>query len=124
MARLINENYEAGDYLLGLTYTEEQIGMLIVYAEKMGWFVRRAGTEPEEILMNGIRRAAEQWLRNCLRRVKRMLDKDGIELRYIAVTSDMDGETGELVRVHHHLVINREARDAFLEKWTAGGVNW
>ena len=39
----------------------------------------------------------------------------------------MDGETGEAVRVHHHLVINRAARNAFVHKWQDlgyGGVSW
>lgn len=73
--------------------------------------------------MEAIRQAAEKEMINCLRRVKRELQKSGIELRYhLAITSDMDGDTGEQVRVHHHLVVNREAREAFFRKWTLGGV--
>ena len=57
--------------------------------------------------------------------MKRELDKAGVSLRYVAVTSDMDGDTGETVRVHHHLVVDRAARDAFAEKWAGmGGVDW
>lgn len=82
-------------------------------------------TEPQR--MDALRDAADRTLANCIRRVKRELAKDGIELKYISVTADVDGKTGEAVRVHHHLIIKREARDAFLHKWQdlgLGGVSW
>lgn len=75
--------------------------------------------------MDAVRAAAEHALRLVLRRVKWELAKAGIALRYVAVTSDMDGDTGETVRVHHHLVVPAEAREAFAEKWAGmGGVDW
>ena len=42
----------------------------------------------------------------------------------VAVTSDMDGKTGELVRVHHHLVINKESLEIAMQKWSLGGVHY
>lgn len=51
-----------------------------------------------------------------------MKRREGI-LRSIAVTSDMDPETGELVRIHHHVVINAQAAEALKEKWSYGLVN-
>ena len=77
--------------------------------------------------MDAIRKAAGHQLVNCIRRVKRELAAEGVELKYIFVTSDTDGKTGEAVRVHHHLIVNREARDAFVRKWQEkglGGVSW
>ena len=77
--------------------------------------------------MDALRDAADRTLANCIRRVKRELAKDGIELKYISITADVDGKTGEAVRVHHHLIVKREARDAFLHKWQdlgLGGVSW
>ena len=75
--------------------------------------------------MDAMRAAADHELQLVIRRVKRELDKAGVSLRYVAVTSDMDGDTGETVRVHHHLVVDRAARDAFAEKWAGmGGVDW
>ena len=77
--------------------------------------------------MDALRDAADRTLANCIRRAKRELAKDGIELKYISVTADVDGKTGEAVRVHHHLIVKREARDAFLHKWQdlgLGGVSW
>lgn len=124
VARLLNENFGPGDFLLGLDYTPAEAAKLVVYAEARGWLCRTEGKAEEEVLMDGVRRAAEHALRCCIRRVKRELEKAGIPLKYLAVTSDMDGETGELVQVHHHLVINQEAKEAFLAKWNAGGVDW
>lgn len=114
-ARIINANFGSGDILLGLDYNESGYLKLERYAAE----------HPAEDDMESIRQAAEHELRLCLRRVKRELAKDGKELRCFAVTSDMDGKTGESVRVHHHLIISGDAKDAFLAKWAQlGGVDW
>ena len=115
LARVINANFSHGDILLGLDYSPKGF-------EKV---CKRAGVlcdanEPESL--EAIYMAAEQELTNALRRVKRELEKSGIDLRYVAVTSDLNGKTGECVRVHHHLVINAEALFAFMAKWNLGGV--
>ena len=120
LARLINANFTAGDLLLGLDYSDAG-------AERLERWARAQGLpmESEEDRMESLRAAAERELRLVLRRVKRALAAEGIPLRYIAVTSDMDGDTGEAVRVHHHLLIGREAGEAFREKWAGmGGVDW
>lgn len=117
-ARLINANFGAGDLLIGLDYSDAGMARLEKHAAENP-------ADGEAAHMEAIRQAAERELRLCLRRVKRELAKDGIALRYLAVTSDMDGDTGEAVRVHHHIVVNAEARDAFVQKWAAlGGVEW
>ena len=77
--------------------------------------------------MSEIRVKPDESLDNALRRVKRRLDKQGIELKAIYCTSDMDGKTGELVRVHHHLLVPAGVQDAFLSSWEAyglGTVSW
>ncbi len=146
MARLINANFHPGDYLLGLDYSPE--GMLRVEYEAAGGkggramlahtvadtrtVAHRCAPLPKTFLtqgqrMDAIRKAAGHQLVNCIRRVKRELSAEDVELKYIFVTSDMDGKTGEAVRVHHHLIVNREARDAFVRKWQEkglGGVSW
>ena len=141
LARLINANFQPGDLFLGLDYSEEAHLRLEMAA--FGGGQKRIATASlrtglamtdrnKSILTEGqrmeaIREAAAHELVNCIRRVKRELDREGIELKYVSITSDMDGETGEAVRVHHHLVINREAREAFLHKWQEkgmGGVDW
>lgn len=119
-ARIINANFGAGDLLLGLDYSNEGMTRLEAWA-------RESFGEPEDeaARLDGLRKAAERELKLCLRRVKRELKRDGIELRFFAITSDMNGKTGEAVRVHHHLIIGAEARSAFVKKWEKlGGVAW
>lgn len=111
LARLINNNYSKGDILLGLDYSDGGYQKLL----------QRAGGEKTA---DDIYRAAEHEAVLCLRRVKREAAKTGLEIKSIVTTSDMDGETGEQVRVHHHIVINAEALPLFLKKWKLGSVDW
>lgn len=117
LARVINANFTHGDILLGLDYSPKGYEKL---CNRAG--VPVSASEPESL--EAIYMAADHELTNALRRVKRALEKDSIELRYVAVTSDLDGKTGECVRVHHHLIINAEALPAFIEKWTPGSVEY
>lgn len=122
LARILNENVKAGDIILGLDYSDRGLLKLEAFCKRKGLSLREM-SEAER--MEALRDAAEHELVLCWRRVKRELEKDGITFKcYGAITSDMDGETGETVRVHHHLVINRESLEAFVKKWTLGGVNY
>ena len=122
LARLINANFGPGDLLLGLDYSQGGMDRL------RAWAVSR-GLDPdspdETERMEAIRQAADWALGNLLRRVKRAMDKEDLVLRYVAITSDMDGDTQEAVRVHHHLVVHKESKTAFISKWAEwGGVDW
>lgn len=124
VARLINENFREGDLLMGLDYAPAGMERLYRRLEDLGHDPNKLD---EGELADLIREAAERELRLCLRRVKRALGKDEVEIRYLAVTSDMDGDTGEAVRIHHHLVVTGGAKvkATFLEKWKdLGGVSW
>ena len=124
VARLINANFRKGDWFLGLDYSQAGMERLEAYIAEHRFPATESG-DAEADHMEQLRLAAEREMRLCLRRVKRELQKDGAALKYIAITSDMDGDTGEAVRVHHHLIINREAREAFVQKWQElGGVDW
>lgn len=115
VARLLNEprNFAGGrDCLVGLDYSEDSMAFLTVGLD--------AGGEEYE---NELYQRAHHQLRLWLRRVRRACAAAGIPLRYIAVTSDMDGKTGEAVRLHHHVVINAEAVTVALDKWQLGGTN-
>lgn len=100
LARVLNANFQEG-VLLGLDYDDEN------YNKIFGALETR-----EEILEE-----AEHQAQLCLRRVRREADKLGIDVKAVIVTSDMDGETGELKRVHHHVVLNHEAVFLFQKKW-------
>ncbi len=124
LARLINANFQAGDLLMGLDYSEKGMEKILSWARSKGVDV---DSEDAAVAMDAIWEAAAHELDNCLRRVKRRLAKEGKELKAIYATSDMDGETGEAVRVHHHLIVSRDTQDAFLDCWEKmglGGVSW
>lgn len=113
MARLLNANFSAGDCLLTLSYSEQGMERVI----------RRAAcqsTDPEEY-KDAINAGAAQELTNCLRRVKYALDKQGIENMYLGITADIDPETGEEVRVHHHIVVKAGTEEAFIKAWQKYG---
>lgn len=111
LARLVNCNYQQGDILLGLDYSEEGFQKLLRKTEN--------AEDADEIF-----KAAAHEAALCLRRVKREAAKLGVCVKSIITTSDMDGETGEKVRVHHHILINAEALPLFLKKWKLGNVDY
>lgn len=124
LARLIHANFTAKDLLLGLDYSDEGLERVLSWGRKNGLLV---DSTDETLRNDAIREAAAHELDIALRRVKRELDKSGLELKGIYVTSDMDGVTGEIVRVHHHLIVNAGTEEAFLkcwEKFGLGGVSW
>lgn len=113
LARLLNANYRSGDVLLGLDYNAKAYKKI----EADGKKAKTAAEKAECELL-----AAEKEAKLCLRRVKRELGKEGEKLKFVLVTSDMDGDTGEVVRVHHHLVIPASAVECFVKKWKKQGT--
>lgn len=115
LARTINANFRSGDLLVGLDYSADGMDRLVGGT--------CAGTEEDR--MKRLWAAAEKQLKLCLRRVKREAQKSGLDCKVVAITSDMDGDTGEAVRVHHHLVVPAALGILFVEKWREwGGVSW
>ena len=104
LARLLNVNFGDSGVLVGLDYTDAACNKLFSECKSR-----------EEIA-----EVAEHQLSLCLRRVQREAKKRGIEVKAILTTADRDGETGEEVRVHHHIVVNEEAAELFGEKWKHG----
>lgn len=124
LARLINANFQAGDLFLGLDYSDAGLARVKAWARKQGLPI---DSQEEAEQNNALWEAAAHELDIALRRVKRRLEKQGMELKAIYCTSDMDGDTGEIVRVHHHLIVNAGVQEAFLaawEKYGLGGVSW
>ena len=124
LARLINENFRAGDILLGLDYSDKGIEKIFAWAKKKGLPIE---SEDEQERQNAIYAAADHEIDNCIRRVKNRLKKQGIEIKAIYCTSDMNGETGEIVRVHHHLMVQAGVQEAFISAWEEcglGHVDW
>lgn len=108
IARYLNENFtEKEDLHIVLEYDSEELAAIEAKA-----LVTEGASELDRLYI-----AAQQNFVNFVRRVQRELKKTETEFRYIAVTADIDGKTGEAVRIHHHLVYNKEAKDAVEKKW-------
>lgn len=111
-ARKANHNFRAGrDYFLTLTLDDRGLERV----------ERRAGAnceqDPNAVLMS-------MWheLELLIRRTSRACRKADKVLKYIAVASDQDGKTFELVRPHLHIIVNAEAARLMADAWTLGAV--
>lgn len=98
LARLINCNFLHGDLWVTLTYADKYL----------------CGTFEE----------AEHQLELFRDRMRRKLKKLDIEFPYICVTSDIDGSTGEVARVHHHIIMPRVSYELIAECWKYGTVDY
>jgi hypothetical protein len=107
LARTINCNYGREDYWLTLHYDKKRMDRLLKKLEEMEM----------EATPDNLRDAAVSELGRCLRRVKKDMDADKTAFRYIKATADINGDTGEYVRPHHHLVVNKEAYDYIVKYW-------
>lgn len=124
LARLINANFRAGDLFMCLDYSNAGLERIKAWGRSRGLPV---DVRDEAQRNDAIWEAAAHELNIALRRVQRRLKKESKELKAIYCTSDMNGETGEIVRVHHHLIVNADVQGAFLaawEKYGLGGVSW
>ena len=110
LGRLLNCNFRAGrDVCMGLDFSDEALAEL----------ERRAGSgDADALLIEAGRLMSERYIKRLLRACA----KAGVELRYAFVVSDMDAATGEMVRVHVHMVVNAEAAELAKKKWNDGGV--
>jgi hypothetical protein len=136
-ARILNCNYTPEEYLVELTYSDESMETVLGVTTPQSPaatvappLCRKATFPPlgESPLAQGSLGADEIWdkarevLAKKLEQVRRSAKKDGVEVKTFAVTSDLDQETGELVRVHHHVVVNAEGLALLEKKWTCGLV--
>lgn len=83
LARTLNCNYSHGDGYLTLSFTDDALAAC-------------GGT------LEGAKKAGRKFLGRVAYRMK----KHGEVLKWVLVPSELDGETGELVRVHIHVVIS------------------
>lgn len=113
LARILNANFKKDDMLIGMDYSDEAFKMLQEKAEVF----EAQGFAPEDALW----KAAQHEMRLFLRRVKRAAPQ-GAYIKSAMITSDMDGDTKELVRIHHHGVISGCDFSLLQEKWKYGKV--
>lgn len=99
LARVINCNFGAGDLWLTLTYGPDRL--------------------PADI------RAAKKDLSCFVRRVRRIFyEEHGRNPRYVISTSRTDPRTGEPVRLHHHIVMERAAYDTVCQLWPQEDITY
>ena len=80
------------------------------------------GADGDAEAVNRLREAADKQLTLWMRRLKR---KHGGKIKAVLITSDVDHETGEMVRVHHHVVLAAEgiSWDLLRGEWKNGSVD-
>lgn len=115
VARAINENFVPGDGWVALNYTAERYQRVL---DRAAALMAKDGALTE---MDAIWFAAQHELELLMDRARGALRKRGIELRYVAITADIDGGTGEAVKVHHHVVCPAECVEVIKEKWGLKG---
>lgn len=86
LARTINGNFGPGDYLLTAKYDAKGMEKINRNAEE-----------------------AKHQLKLFTERLRNAVKKTGAELKWIGITSEVDGDTGEVVRIHHHMVVSGDA---------------
>lgn len=108
LARILNCNFAPKDLLLTFTASDD-------------WVRSQEQGETEQEKMDAVRKAMDHEITLWLRRVFR---KSGLKLRYVVVVSDMDGETGELCRIHAHVPIKAGLSwDLIQSEWKHGEVS-
>lgn len=110
MARIIHANFARGFLLMTLNYSDTGLAKVA------------AGLDGEDY-ENKLYHAAHHQVRLWRDRVRKACQAAGVEMKCVIVTSDMDGKTGEYVRVHHHVIINQEALGIAMAKWKLGGTH-
>lgn len=116
-----NAERQAGRLLNNNFAVQNSVHILLTYSES-GY--KKLQSRSESYISEGINerdalyKAAQKELENSVRRVQHK--RKGI--KYLAVTSDIDGKTLEPVRVHHHVVIERECLELWCEKWARMGL--
>lgn len=118
LARVLNCNFGVKDLLVTLKWSDPAL-------EKIRRKVRQSGiTEDSEGWMDAVRKAADHECQLWQRRISRKLPKD-VQLKMVAVTSDVDGESGEAKRVHSHIVMSGGivSWDEIQRQWKNGSVD-
>lgn len=99
LARIINSNFGAGDLWLTLKYSNERLPTSKCEAK----------------------REIAKFIRNIARAYKKLT---GQKLRYICCTSNTSSKTGEEVRLHHHLIMDRAAYELLCRYWPQEEISY
>lgn len=117
LGRLLNNNFSQGDMAVELTFDGKSFRALrsAAYAK-----LEKGAREKKEIKRDAIWAAAKKEGEAFIRRLRKA---GASELRYVMVPSDMDGSTGEEVRVHLHLILSGDSFRLEAKQLTVGGMS-
>lgn len=111
MERLINQNFTNKDLVVVLSYRDLSLlrkGMPSVL--------------PPDEEAAYMYTSAQKELQKFFDRLRRTCKRAEVSLRYIAVTSDLDGKDGSPKRIHHHMIVNHEVRNYLFNAWGNRGL--
>ncbi len=113
LGRILNNNFEQGDLFITLTYSDAAYRKLeqAVKAE-----LPKRCTKQKRL--DAIFDAAVKEGKRFMRRLRDAGFRGG---KSVLATADMDGKTGEVVRVHHHIILTGDAFSVVGKKPTLGG---
>lgn len=121
-ARDLHANYTGEDSFFTLDYSEIGMKKLEKWAIEKGVDLN---TLTEDEKRDVMWEAADHELNLCLRRAQNKAKKAGVEIKAMLTTSDQkyDRKLQQYiqVRVHHHLIVNREAVKFFEGAWNKLG---
>ena len=103
LGRLLNNNFSQGDLAIELTFDNKSFRSIRSAAYGK---LAKGAKEKKEVKRDAIWDAAKKEGEAFIRRLRKAGAED---LRYVMVPSDMDGSSGDEVRVHLHLVISGES---------------
>ena len=117
LGRILNHNFSQGDLAIELTFDNRSFRALRSAAYGK---LAKGSKEKKEVKRDAIWDTAKKEGEAFIRRLR----KAGVgDLRYVMVTSDMDGTTGDEVRVHLHLVISGDGAKVENKKLTLAGLS-
>ena len=117
LGRILNHNFSQGDLAIELTFDNRSFRALRSTAYGK---LAKGAKEKKEIKQDAIWNEANKEAEAFIRRLRK---EAGQDLRYVKLTSDMDGTTGEDTRVHIHMVLSGDGAKIENKKLTLGGLS-
>lgn len=123
-ARLLNHNFDRKDRHITVTISPEGMTKIQRRADSIAAKIKAKGKETPNV-RDLLHLAMERELENWNRRILDACKKTGISFRYASAVSDIKNKDGLQtdVRLHIHAVVNKEAAEICISKWTLGEIS-
>jgi len=110
LTRLLNCNFTERDYLVTLTYSRH------------GYAKLRADKPPKVPATTYVYKQAKKELSKLLELCRYRCATEGVAFQCIYVTANMNPDTKNRARIHHHLVVSHDAMEILKSLWKHGHV--